>query len=214
MLFMTLFFIYHEQFTLENVKYLRNSINQHYLENVLLTTLIFFFLYMLITVFAIPIATIVVLIVGSIYGVFWGTALISFASTIGACISLLISRNFLRSIVEKHFSKKIKLIQKGFDKDGSYYLLSLRLTPFFPYVLINILFGFTNIRLRDFYFISQIGIIINTFFYIYAGAKLGEIESFKDILSFELWLSLCIVGCLPILLRLVWKKIKPAPAIN
>jgi uncharacterized membrane protein YdjX (TVP38/TMEM64 family) len=117
-------------------------------------------------------------------------------------------------MIENRMSEKLKVIQDGFEKDGLYYLMSLRLTPFFPYVLINILFGFTNIRLRDFYFISQIGIIINTFFYIYAGAKLGEIESFKDILSFELWLSLCIVGCLPILLRLVWKKIKPAPAIN
>jgi uncharacterized membrane protein YdjX (TVP38/TMEM64 family) len=206
--FAIIYFFNKEHFTLENIKNFRESIALFYSENKVLTTLLFFVGYMVITLFAIPIATIVVLLAGSVYGVFWGTLLISVASTFGACISMLISRKYFRKTIESKLSEKLKVIQKGFDEDGSYYLMSLRLTPFFPYVIINILFGLTSIKLKDFYIVSQIGIIINTFFYIYAGAKLNEINSFADILSFDLWFSLCVAGCLPILFRLCWKKFR------
>lgn len=187
--------------SLEFLKSKQMEFHDYYINNTLLMAVIYSGIYILTTAASLPGATILTLAGGTVFGFTKGLALVSFSSTCGATLAFLVSRFLLRDFVQSKFHEKIEKINHGLDKDGAFYLFSLRLIPLFPFFLINLVMGLTRIRVLTFFIVSWLGMIPGTIVYVNAGTQLAKIESTREILSFELLCSFAMVGLLPLLLK-------------
>src|SRR6185503_10907769 len=129
------------------------------------------------------------LVGGALFGLVWGTVLVSFASTLGATIAFLAARFLFRSAVQARFGARLKAIDEGVAREGAFYLFTLRLVPLFPFFLINLAMGLTALPVRTFYWVSQLGMLAGTIVYVNAGTELSKIESLHGILSPALLVS-------------------------
>jgi pyruvate/2-oxoglutarate dehydrogenase complex dihydrolipoamide dehydrogenase (E3) component/uncharacterized membrane protein YdjX (TVP38/TMEM64 family) len=161
----------------------------------------FFVIYVAVTALSLPGAAIMTLAAGAIFGLLTGTIIVSFASSIGASLAFLSSRYLLRDWVKARFGRRIEGIDRGIERDGAFYLLTLRLIPALPFFLINLAMGLTSMRLVAFYLVSQIGMLAGTIVYVNAGTQLAGIESSGDILSPGLIGSFVLLGLFPLLAR-------------
>jgi pyruvate/2-oxoglutarate dehydrogenase complex dihydrolipoamide dehydrogenase (E3) component/uncharacterized membrane protein YdjX (TVP38/TMEM64 family) len=166
-----------------------------------LSVSIYFLVYVLVTAASFPGAALLTLLGGAIYGVFWGTIIVSFASTIGATLAFLISRFLLRDWVAQRFGQRLATINQGVQREGGFYLFTLRLVPVFPFFLINLLLGLTGMKVRTFYWVSQLGMLAGTVVYVNAGTQLGKLESLSGILSPALLGSFVLLGIFPLIAR-------------
>jgi len=158
----------------------------------------FFSLYVLLTALSIPEeAMLLSLAAGALFGVFWGTIIVSFASSIGALLAFLLSRHLLGDRLAARFSARVKTLNEGLERDGAFYLFTLRLIPVVPFVLVNLLMGLTSIRAGTFYAVSQIGMLAGTIVYVNAGTRLAALESVSGILSPGLLASFALLGVFP-----------------
>lgn len=143
----------------------------------------FFLIYVAVTGLSIPGAAIMSLVAGALFGVVLGTAIVSFASTIGATLAFLSSRYLLRDWVQGKFGERLRAIDDGLAKDGAFYLFTLRLIPVFPFFVINLLMGLTRIRTWTFFWVSQLGMLAATVVFVNAGTQISRIESTSGLLS-------------------------------
>lgn len=193
--------MFKDQLTLENIKSQQEILNNHLQNNLIQSIAIYFTIYVLATALSIPGATVITLLGGALFGFWQGLLIISFASTIGATLAFLISRYLLRDWVYNKFEDKLETINKGVEKEGPFYLFSLRLIPIMPFFLINVLFGLTNIKTSHFYIISQIGMLAGTAVYVNAGTQLSKLDSLSGILSFEILASFVLLGLFPFIVK-------------
>jgi len=170
--------------------------------------ILFFFIYIIVTAFALPFAAIKTVLAGALFGLIPGVILTSFASSIGSTLCFLMSRFVLRDFVQNKYSKYLDKINKGIKEDGIYYLFFLRLSPIFPFFIINLVFGLTKMKTMTFYIISQIGMLIGTVVFVNAGVQLSKINSMSDILSFNLILSFILIGLVPLIIKKLIQIIK------
>ncbi len=170
----------------------------------------YFLLYVAIAALNIPGATIMTLAAGALFGLLAGTVIVSFASTIGATLAFLLSRFLLRDYIERRFGKIVTRINTGIDKEGNYYLFTLRLVPIFPFFVINMAMGLTRLKTVSFIWVSQLGMLAATVVYVNAGTQLSRIQSPGDILSPELLGSFVLLGLFP----LIAKKMLDAVAVR
>ncbi len=154
--------------------------------------------YLLVTTLSLPGAVVLGLAAGAFFGLVTGTIVVSFASSIGATLACAVSRFILRDWIQGKFGDKLKTVNEGIEKEGSFYLFTLRLIPVFPFWLINLVMGLTKMRLRTFYWVSQVGMLPGTIVFINAGKELGKIDSVSGILSPGLILSFVLLGLFPI----------------
>tara|TARA_Y100000389_G_scaffold85099_1_gene81817 strand:- start:2370 stop:3047 length:678 start_codon:yes stop_codon:yes gene_type:complete len=168
----------------------------------------FFILYIVVTAFALPISLIKTLLAGALFGFWPGLILVSFASSIGSTFCFLFSRYALRAYIQKRFSNYLEKINKGIETDGWLYLLFLRLSPIFPFFIINLVFGLTKMKTLEFYVVSQIGMFIATVIFVNAGVQISNLNSLEEILSFKIVASLTVIGLFPILVKYIYKMIK------
>jgi pyruvate/2-oxoglutarate dehydrogenase complex dihydrolipoamide dehydrogenase (E3) component/membrane protein DedA with SNARE-associated domain len=145
---------------------------------------------------------------GAIFGLLWGTIIVSFASTLGATLAFLAARFVLRDWVQGKFGDKLKAIDAGMEKEGGFYLFTLRLIPIFPFFVINLAMGLTSIRTGTFYWVSQIGMLAGTLVYVNAGTQLAQIDSLKGILSPELLASFALLGIFPLIAKKIVAIVK------
>lgn len=143
----------------------------------------FFLLYVAVTGLSIPGAAIMTLVAGALFGLVLGTAIVSFASTIGATLAFLSSRYLLRDWVQSKFGERLRAIDDGLAKDGAFYLFTLRLIPVFPFFVINLLMGLTRIKTTTFFWVSQLGMLAATIVFVNAGTQISQIESTSGLLS-------------------------------
>ena len=169
---------------------------------------IFFAIYVAVTGLSVPGAAILSLAVGAVFGLLWGTLIVSFASSIGATLAFLSSRFLFREWVRSRFGDRLRAIDAGLEKEGAFYLFALRLVPAFPFVLVNLLMGLTPIRTRTFYWVSQIGMLPATIVYVNAGTQLATIKSISGILSPALIGSLVLIGLFPLAAKYVVGSLK------
>jgi len=155
-------------------------------------------IYIFVTGLSLPGATVMTLAGGALFGLWVGAIVISFASTLGATLACLISRFLLRDWVQSKFGDKLSEINQGIEKEGLFYLFTLRLIPAFPFFVINLLMGLTKMPIFTFYWISQIGMFPATLVYVNAGKELAKIDSLSGILSPPLIISFVILGLFPI----------------
>lgn len=176
----------------------------------LLTTVIFFVLYVAITALSLPGAAIMTALAGAIFGLGKGLLLASIASTIGATLAFLISRALLQQSVEKRFSHYFRLINSGIQKDGAFYLASLRLIPTVPFFVINLVMGLTTIRTWTFAWVSWVSMFPGTAVYVNAGTQLSQLNSFslQGILTPEIILSFVLLGLFPWVARALVNRIQ------
>ncbi|MEQ8315614.1 MAG: FAD-dependent oxidoreductase [Gammaproteobacteria bacterium] len=177
-------------------------------ENFVLTVAIYFTFYVLIAALSIPGAVIITLLGGAIFGTFWGTIIVSFASSIGATLAFLVSRTLLRDWVQAKFGNYLAPINRGMEKDGNFYLFSIRMVPLFPFFMVNLLMGLTPIKVVSYYWVSQLGMLLVTAVYVNAGSELSQITSLSGLVSGSVIISLVLVGIFPLIGRLIINAIQ------
>lgn len=161
----------------------------------------YFLLYVGVTALSLPGAVVMTLAGGGFFGLFTGTLVISFASTIGATLACLVARYLLRDWVQQKFGDKLEKFNQGMEREGGFYLFSLRLVPLFPFFVINLVMGLTSIRMSTYYWVSQLGMLPATIVYVNAGKELAKIESLAGILSPSLIVSFALLGLLPVVTK-------------
>lgn len=172
-----------------------------YADNPALAGLLYFALYVAVTALSVPGAAIMTLAGGALFGFWYALLLVSFASSIGATLAFLVSRLLLRDWVQGKFGRQLRAFNAGFEKDGAFYLFSLRLVPIFPFFVINLLMGLLPIRAWRYYWVSQLGMFPATAAYVNAGTQLGELESASGIISPGLLLSFVVLAIFPLLAK-------------
>jgi pyruvate/2-oxoglutarate dehydrogenase complex dihydrolipoamide dehydrogenase (E3) component/uncharacterized membrane protein YdjX (TVP38/TMEM64 family) len=177
------------------------AIQTYYQANPAQTAIAFFVIYVIATALSFPGAAILTLVAGAIFGLLWGTVLVSFASSIGATLAFLASRFLLRDGIQKRFGDKLKSINDGVAKEGGFYLFTMRLVPAFPFFVINLVMGLTSIKTRTFYWVSQLGMLAGTVVYVNAGQQLAQITSLKGILSPGLIGAFVLLGVFPLIAK-------------
>lgn len=168
----------------------------------------FFLIYVTATALSLPGAAILTLTAGALFGLAEGLLLASFASSLGALLAFLVSRYILRDTIKRKFPDRLASIDKGIEREGAFYLFTLRLVPLFPFFLINLLMGLTAIKSWTFYWVSQIGMLAGTFVYVNAGTQLSQLESLQGILSLDLILSFVLLGIFPLIAKAIIRVIK------
>ncbi len=190
-----------QYFSLDYFKSRQAAIDGFYRENALLTAGAFFIVYVTVTALSLPWATVMTLAAGAVFGVVWGTLIVSFASTLGATLAFLASRFVLRDSIQARFGDRLKTLNAGIEKDGAFYLFTLRLVPAVPFFVINLAMGLTPIRTWTFYWVSQLGMLAGTVVYVNAGTQIAQIESAKGLLSPMLLASFTLLGLFPLIAR-------------
>lgn len=187
--------------TLDNLKARQGELLDWVAANGWLAAGLFFAVYVAVAAASIPGAALMTVAAGALFGLLEGTLLVSFASTIGASLAFLVARFMLRDTLRTRYGERLKKIDAGIERDGAFYLFTLRLVPVFPFFLVNLLAGLTALRLRTFYWVSQLGMLAGTLVFVYAGTQLAEINSLGDVLSPGLIGAFVLLGLLPLLAR-------------
>lgn len=167
---------------------------------------VYMLLYVVVTALSLPGAAVMTLAGGGLFGLVTGTIAVSFASTIGATCACLVSRFFLRDWVQGKFGKKLHTINEGIEKEGAFYLFSLRLIPVFPFFIINLLMGLTTMPVRTYFWVSQLGMLPATIVYVNAGNELAKIDSLGGIVSPSLIGSFAVLGLFPITVKKLMER--------
>ena len=174
------------------------------------SALIYFAVYVLLSALSIPGAALLTLLGGALFSLWEATLLVSFASTLGATLAMLVSRYLLRDWVQRRFAAQMSTIDAGMDRDGARYLFALRLMPLFPFFLVNLLMGLTRITVRRYWWVSQLAMLPATVIFLNAGRELGKVASLRDILSPGVVFAFTLLGLLPLVTRRLFSRYLPA----
>lgn len=197
-----------QHFTLSNLKDKHTGLTNYYENNKQISIVVYMIAYILMAALSLPGAAVMSLAGASVFGFWLGLILVSFASTIGATLAFLVARFILKDYIQDKFSDKLKKINKGIEKDGIFYLLTLRLIPVFPFFVINLVMGLTSIRVLTFYIVSQLGMLPGTAIFVNAGTQIGQLSSTKGILSPSLILSFILLGIFPWIAKFLVSYVK------
>ena len=192
-----------QYFTIDYFKSRQQAFSEFYRERRISTISLYMGIYILVTALSLPGAAAMTLAGGALFGLPMGTVIVSFSSSIGATLAFLASRFLLRDWVRKRYGGKLAAINRGMEKDGAFYLFTLRMVPLFPFFVINLAMGVTAIRTSVFYAVSQIGMLAGTLVYVNAGVQLAKIDSLSGILSLELLFSFALLGIFPLVSKRV-----------
>ena len=195
-------------FTLSYVKQNLMNFRLLYKENILLFSLTFSLIYIMTSALSLPFATLLTLLSGYIFGLTFGTFIVSLCSTVGASIAFLTSKFLFYEYIQKRYKKQLVTINNEFINEGIFYIFALRLVPVFPFFVVNIVTSLLPIKLSTFFWISLLGMFPATLVYVNAGDELSKINSFSDILSFQVFISFSLIGILPLTIKFLLKKIR------
>ena len=201
LIFIFFYFGLHQYANLDSLKAQQAIITEYNNTAPLTAALIFFTVYIVITGLSLPGAAIMTLAGGAVFGLLKGTLLVSFASTIGATLAFLISRYLFREPLQQRFAERLHVINQGIEKDGAFYLFTLRLVPAFPFFIVNLIMGLTPIKTLTFFIVSQVGMLAGTIVYVYAGTQLAQINALNDIFSPELIIAFTLLGLFPLIAK-------------
>ncbi len=188
-------------FSLEYLKQQQAALDGYYQSNPVLTIAAFFLLYVAIAALSLPGAAIMTLAGGALFGLLMGTVIVSFASSIGATLAFLASRFFLSDLIKSKFGSQLETFNKNIEKDGAFYLFTVRLVPALPFFLVNLAMGLTRIKTSVFYVVSQLGMLAGTVVFVNAGTQLARIDSLSGILSPALLFSFVLLGVFPLIAK-------------
>jgi len=191
------------------IKQKQSDFEAFYAQNAFLMIAGYFLVYVTAVAINIPGAAILTLLGGAIFGLLWGTVLVSFASSIGATIAFLGSRFFLKDWVQSKFGSYLKTVNDGVEKEGAFYLFTLRLVPVVPFFIINLVMGLMPMKTSTFYWVSQLGMLAGTAVFVNAGTQLASLDSPSGILSPSLLASFVLLGIFPLIAKKLVGWLKP-----
>ncbi|MBE7424357.1 MAG: FAD-dependent oxidoreductase [Zoogloeaceae bacterium] len=194
--------------SLDWLKAQQDAIAAYRADQPLAAVAVYFALYVAVTALSLPGAALMTLAGGAVFGLLWGTLIVSFASSIGATLAFLASRFLLRDWVMARFGRRLAAIDAGVRKEGAFYLFTLRLVPVFPFFLVNLLLGLTAMKARTFYWVSQLGMLAGTVVYVNAGTQLAQIDSLAGIVSPGLLLSFALLGLFPLIANRIVESVR------
>lgn len=189
--------------TLTEIKTRQAQMAALYAQSPWMVLLAFAAVYLLVTALSLPGAVPLTLVGGALFGLGVGTLVVSFASTVGATLAMLSARYVLRDVVQARWGAKLEPLQRGVDREGAFYLFSLRLLPVVPFFLLNLAMGLTRMKVWTYFWVSQLGMLAGTLAFVNAGTQLGRIDSASGILSPALWGAFALLALLPFILRRV-----------
>lgn len=175
----------------------RSQVRDHWV----LSLLVFFLVYVVVTTLSLPVAAILTMVAGALFDLWLGVAVVSVASTLGATIAFLCSRHLLRDWVQRRFGDRLGPINRGIEKDGAFYLFTLRLVPVVPFFLINLGMGLTPMAISTFAAVSWLGMLLGTFLYVNVGTQLGTVDGPASLVSWPVLGSLALLGIVPLAIR-------------
>lgn len=187
-----------QYFTLEYLKQSQAELQGMYEANRAVFIAAYFAVYVAMAGLSLPGATVMSLAGGAVFGFWTGVVVVSFASTVGATLACVVARFLLGNYVQRRFGDKLRTINEGIQREGAFYLFTLRLVPVFPFFVVNLVMGLTPIKLLTYYTVSQIGMFPATLVYVNAGKQLGQIQSLSDVASPELLVSFALLGIFPL----------------
>lgn len=190
-----------QYFSLEFFNEQRDRIQNFVDSNIIISVAMFISLYVAVTALSLPVGIVMSLAGGALFGVVLGTVAVSFAATVGATLAFLVSRFLLQEYVDRHFPAATRIVNEGIEKDGPYYLFSMRLVPVFPYFVINLAMGLTHIGVWTFFWITQISVIPITLVLTNAGEQVALINNPREIISPVVMGSLALIGLFPLVMR-------------
>ena len=197
-----------QYFSLDFIKSQQAAFDTLYQEKPALILGGFFLIYVVVTALSLPGAAIMTLAAGALFGFWVALILVSFASSIGATLAFLASRFLFHDAVQQRFGERLKKLNDGVRKDGAFYLFTLRLVPAFPFFVINLVMGLTPIKVRTFYWVSQVGMLAGTAVYVLAGTQLGQVQSASGLLSPELIGAFVLLGIFPWIAKAIMAQLQ------
>jgi len=200
--------------SLDVLKEKQQQLNQLFADYPFTVFAVYFVIYVVTTALSLPGATILTLGTGAIFGLGWGLLLASFAASFGAFLAFLSARFILHDWVQEKFGDRLTAINRGMERDGAFYLLSLRLVPLFPFFVINLVMGLTKIKAWTFYWVSQVGMLLGTAVYVNAGTQLAQISSLGDVVSADLIGAFVLLGIFPLIAKAVLAFLKRRKAFK
>src|SRR5215470_17336232 len=184
------------------------AIDAYFRAHPLRTTAVYFAVYVAVTGLSLPGAAIMTLVGGAIFGLLWGTVIVSFAATLGATLAFLASRYLFREAIQAKFGDKLAAINRGVEKEGAFYLFALRLVPAFPFFVINLVMGLTPIATTTFFWVIQVGMLAGTLVYVNAGIQIAQISSLTGLASPTLIGSFILLGVFPLIAKRTVEALK------
>ncbi len=159
--------------------------------------------YVTVTALSLPGAVILTLAGGALFGLWTGLVVVSLASTAGATLAFLAARYLLRDSVTRRFGARLDEVHRGMDRNGAFYLFTLRLVPLVPFFVINLVMGLTKMPARRYAWVSQLGMLPGTLVYVNAGTALGGLQSLSGIVSPQLLGAFALLAVFPWIARAV-----------
>ncbi len=187
--------------SLEYIKASQKEFQALYHQNRISVLAAYVGIYIAVTALSLPGAAVLTLTGGGLFGLVTGTLAVSFASTVGATLACIVSRFLLRDWVQGKFGDRLSAINTGIEKEGAFYLFSLRLVPIFPFFVINLVMGLTRMRLLTFFWVSQVGMLPGTVVYVNAAKELAQIDSLSGIMAPDVLVSFAVLGLFPVTVK-------------
>ncbi|QDV23397.1 TVP38/TMEM64 family protein [Aureliella helgolandensis] len=171
-----------------------------------ITAIVALAVYVAVAGLSLPGASVLTLVCGWYFGFWEGLLVVSIGSTGGAMVAFLISRYLLRDWIQHRMQERLSRIDEVFEREGAFYLFTLRLVPAVPFFVINAVMGLTKVRAATFWWVSQLGMLPGTAAYVYAGSTVPSLQSLADngvggILSWQMLLAFAILGILPLAIK-------------
>jgi pyruvate/2-oxoglutarate dehydrogenase complex dihydrolipoamide dehydrogenase (E3) component/uncharacterized membrane protein YdjX (TVP38/TMEM64 family) len=198
----------HRYFTFEHIKAEQARLAARFHAHPAGTVAVFFAIYVGVAALALPGAALLTLAAGAIFGLAWGGVIVSFASSIGATLSFLLCRFVMRDWVRQRYASRLQAVDRGIEREGAFYLFTLRLIPAAPFFVVNVLMGLTGLRTWTFYWVSQLGMLAGTIVYVNAGTQLAAIDSPRGILSPALIGAFLLLGFFPLAAKKTIEAVK------
>lgn len=207
------YFFFQETLTLDNLASHEATLDQWRVDWPIVSAILALSIYVAVTGLSLPGAAILSLVIGWYFGFWKAMVIVSFGSTAGATLAFLLSRFLLRDWVQNTFGKRLATVQESFDREGAYYLFSLRLIPAFPFFVVNLVMGLTNVRTWTYWWVSQIGMLPGTIAYVLAGSQIPSLKTVADegvgtILRPGTIAAFCVLGIMPYAIRKVVKLLE------
>ena len=210
------FVAFRGELTLDRLATHEAALREYQRENPVSVYLGAFLLYVLVTGVSLPGAVPLSLAYGWYFGFVRAVVLVSFASTAGATLAFLFSRYLLRDAIQGRFGPRLEAFNRALDREGAFYLFTLRLIPIVPFFVINVVMGLTKIPTRTFWWVSQVGMLAGTMVYVYAGASIPTLAELADaspasILTPKLFIAFALLGLFPLVVKKIVGRLRPMP---
>lgn len=186
----------------QNITYLQEFVARNYL----LSVSGYMFLYLIVMAFSMPVAAVMTITGGFLFGTIRGAVYANVGATLGSVVAFLLVRHTLGDAAQQRYKERLKTFNKEFASYGYLYLLSIRLIILFPPFVGNVLAGMANVSLTTFVWTTSIGMLPGAFVYAFAGQQIHTLKSVRDVLSTNVILAvslLLILSLVPIIFRII-----------